>query len=169
MVAVMGNPSFAEHLAAESALPLLAIPTVSAIGLTLLELECMRGRAEGHNGPAPLHVFDNVLHLVVREIPEPREDDQQVSMVQDFEPWDIVSAFRVDGAISRINREQHGALEPVVTRQDFGQLGQRFLRTIFFIPADQHNVFAPTRALSALEDNAGSAGRNSGRQSSDRH
>ena len=82
----------------------------------------MRRRAHRYHRPPQLHVVDHMPHLFVRQVAEAGEDDHQVRRVQRFETWDIVAPVRVDRAILRIDREQHGTSESVAGSQDLGQL-----------------------------------------------
>ena len=63
VAAVVIDPGFAQHLPAEAAVPLLAVPTVSAIGRAGLQVEGVRRGAQPDDRPSGLHVVHDVLHL----------------------------------------------------------------------------------------------------------
>lgn len=57
----------------------------------------------------------------------------------------VVNPFPFDNAGRGFNGEVHGAVESVVRGQDFPQLAQGFLGTIFHVAGDQDHLFAPAR------------------------
>jgi hypothetical protein len=94
-----------------------------------------------------------VLHLLVGQVAEPREDHHQVGRRQGLQPWNIAH-IRVYRAVLWINCEQHGAFEAVMPGQNLAELRQRFLRAIFLVAADQHDVLALARPRAPLINDA---------------
>jgi hypothetical protein len=113
-----------------------------------LAVERVRGGAQPHHRLAGFEVRRDVLQLVVRQREEPREDDKQVRVLQRFETGHVVDG-RVDSAVFRVHREQHGAFEPVVLRQNLGELRDRFFGAVLLIAAEQHDVLALPDAVAA--------------------
>ena len=60
----------------------------------------------------------------------------------------IVPSFGIDG-------EQDGAFEAVMLGEDLAELRQRFLGAIFFVAADEDDVFALAGPFGAFVHNAG--------------
>ena len=73
----------------------------------------------------------------IGQIAEPREDDHQIGRLQRLKAGNVADV-RVDRAILRINREQHGAFEAMVLRQNLAQLGQGIFAAILFVACDEH-------------------------------
>ncbi len=153
VVAVMTDPRFAENLPAKTAVPLLGVPGISSVGRVRLQGECMRGRPQADDGPAGLHVFDNVLHLLIRQLSKAREDGHQIGGPQCFQAGNIVSLVGIDRAVFGIDGEEDRALESMMGRQDLGQLRQRFLGAVFLVAADEDHVLALSRSFPAVQDN----------------
>ena len=128
----------AQDHAAKALRPFLFRAFVTPIVNLVLSLEAAErvgGGAERNHRPSRFHVVDNVLHLNIRQIAESREQDHQVGRIQSFQSRDVVALVGIDGAVLRVDREQHSALEAMLLCQDFRQLRQGFLGTILFIAA----------------------------------
>ncbi len=69
--------------------------------------------------------------------------------------------------LSGIDGEEHAALEAVALREDARQGRQRFLRPVFVIAGDQHDVLAGARALDTLVDDQVRVGLGSQRAAED--
>jgi hypothetical protein len=107
------------------------------------------------DGPTGLNIVYEDLHLIVGKIAPPHEQHHQICFAERLETRDAPVIFRVDRPVGRVDRKQHGALEPVVNRQNFGKLRKCFLGVIFSVIAgNQHNVFAVSGAAFAFVCNA---------------
>src|SRR5579864_361570 len=89
MTAVMRYPGLAQHLAAEAAIPFLAVPGVALIILAGGQLETVRGGTHADDGSARFDVADDVLQLLVGQVEPAHEDDHQVGCIQGFEAGDV--------------------------------------------------------------------------------
>ena len=139
VAAVVADPGLAQHLPAEAAVPLLALPAVAGVGLAPLDVEGVRRRPQADDRPARLDVVDDVLHLVVGQVAEAGEEDHQVGRLERLQAGDVVATVGVDRPVL-VDREQHRALEAVMLREDLRQLRQRLLRAVLLVAADQHDV-----------------------------
>ena len=140
-------------LAAETAVPRLATPTVLGVRLARLDVERVCGRPETDDRPAGLNVPRDVLHLAVRQIAEAGEEHHQVRGLQRLEAGDVVALKRIDGSVAAIDGKQHRALEAVAAGQNLPQLRQRLLRAVLLIAADQHGVLPAAGAVESVVHN----------------
>ena len=120
--------------------------------------EGVGGRADADDRLARLDVFDDVPHLLVGQIAEPREDNHQVGRFEGLQAGNVVQVFGVDRAGGRIDGKQHGTLEPVPLGEDLAQLRQGFLGAILLVAGDQHDVLSLARPVVAVEDDPGILG-----------
>src|SRR5262249_40128615 len=146
------DPRLAEHLPAESlfVILLLVVPAVLGVGLARPQVEGVSRGAQADHRLARLDVIDDVLHLLVGQVAEAREDDHQVGGLQRLQAGDVLLVVRVDRAV-RIDGEQDGALETVMFGQDLGQLRQRLLGAVLLVAADQDDVLAFARPVAAFD------------------
>ena len=151
--AVVRDPRLAQDLPAEPARELVLVLPVEFQELRVgpLDLKRVRRGAEADDRAAAVQVVGDVLHLVVGKILEAQEDDEQVGRLQRLEPGDVRAAG-LDEAGLRIGREEHAALEAVVLRENPRQRRQRFLRAVFMIAGEKHDVLAVAGTLVALVD-----------------
>ena len=70
MFAVMADPSLAEDLSTEAAVPRLAPPRIVGELFPLFDVEGVRRRAEADDRLAGLDVVGDVLHLFVGQVAE---------------------------------------------------------------------------------------------------
>ena len=151
----MIDPGLAEHLAAEPAVPLLALPSPTAVR-PALGRKGVRGRAHADHRPAALDVFDDVPHLFVGQIAKSREQHQQIGRIERFQTRNVIRLIGIDRAVLRIDGEQHRTLEAVAPGENLTQLWQTFFGAILFVPADQHDVLTQSGSAVAGEHHAGS-------------
>ena len=128
------------------------MPVVFRVGAGLVAVifECVRARAQRDERLARVQIVREVLHLRVRQFPEPQAQHAQISRVQRGDAGHVRLIQRVDGAIGRIEGEHHRALEPVPHRQDLCQHRQPFLRPILLVPGEKNDVLALPRPGLAL-------------------
>ena len=137
----------------------LLVARVAGVRLAALEVEGVRRGAHADDRLARLDVIDDVLHLLVGQIAEAREDDHQVGRLERLQAGDVVVAGSGLIVPSLVDGEQHGALEAVMLGQDLGQLRQGLLGAIFLVAADQDDVLALAGAIAPLNTSQGSAAR----------
>ena len=89
-LAVVADPGFAQDLPAEAAVPVLVLPVVFGERLAVLDVEGVRRGAHADDRPARLDVIDDVLHLLVGQVAEAREDDHQVGRLERLQAGDVV-------------------------------------------------------------------------------
>jgi hypothetical protein len=99
-----------------------------------------------------------VLHLVVGEVAEAREDHEQVGGLQRLEPGDVVRLPGVDAPVLLVDGEEHRAVEPVVTREDLCELRQRLLGAVLLVAGDEDDALALAGAVLPLEHDPGIRG-----------
>ena len=120
----------------------------------------MRRRAQADDRPARLDIVGEVLHLLVGQIAESREEHHQVGRWQALpDPGILSSPVGVDRAVGRIDGEQHRTLEAMALGEDLGQLRQRLFGAVFLVAADQHDVLPFARPIAAVEDDPRLTGR----------
>ena len=127
MVSVVVDPSLTQHATTESPLRLAMLPMVILVGRLLAEIECMGRGPQADHRAARLHIVDDVLHLIVRQIAEPGGDNHQVGCVESLESGDVVVLVGVDLTAGGVDREQDRTFETVAVGQNLAELGQALL------------------------------------------
>ena len=115
----------------------------------------MCGGAHSDQGPTALRILYDLLHLVVRKIAPPDQQDHQIRLLQRFQAGNIVGHIGADRAIFGIYAEQHRAFKAVPSGQNLRQLRQRLLRTVLLIRRDQNDPFAFAGADAARDGKPG--------------
>ena len=82
MLAVVVDPGFAQHLAAEAPVPFLVLPAIAGEGVVLLGGKGVRRRAQPDHWPPRVDVVDDVSHLVVGQIAKARKQHEQVGRLR---------------------------------------------------------------------------------------
>src|SRR5205807_2124141 len=150
VLAVVIDPGFAQHLPAKAAAPRAVVPGEFRECLPCLDVECMRRGPHADNRPAGFQVIDDMLHLLVRQIAEAREDNHQVGRVERLQAGDVVANIWINRAVPGVNGEEDRALVAMMPGEDPGQLRQSFLGAIFLIAADEDNVLTFTGTIEAV-------------------
>jgi hypothetical protein len=88
-----------------------------------LPFQVSRG-AHADDGLARFDVVHDVLHLLVRQIAEAREDHHQIGGFERFQAGNVVILIRIDGSILPVDREKHGASEAMLLGENLAQLRQ---------------------------------------------
>ena len=65
-------------------------------------------------------------------------------------PGMLLLIFGIDRAVLGVDGEQDGTLEAMMLGEDFAELRQRFLGTVFLVAADKHDVLALAGAVDAV-------------------
>jgi hypothetical protein len=81
-----------------------------------------------------------MLHVFVRQFAKAREDHHEVSTFKRRKTRDIVVAIGIDGASYRIDGEEHGAFESMMSRQQLGEHTHTFFGPIVFFARDKDDV-----------------------------
>src|SRR6478672_7301632 len=156
----MVDPGFAEDLAAETLLVVLAAVVVGVFGVGLAgwNAEGVCCGADADDRLAGFEVTDDVLHLLVGQVAKASEDHHQVGRVERFEArnvadvginltdlcsakaWGLAAGGRKLAAI--FDGEQNGAFEAVMPGQDLGELRQGFFGAVLFVATDEDDVLA---------------------------
>lgn len=152
VAAVVRDPGFAEHLATESAVPLLAAETVPGVGFVFSEVERVRCRADADDRLAGVYVFDDILHLVVGQVAKAGENHHQVGGPKRLEAGDVVIDLGIDGSVFGIDGEENRALEAVVHGEDLGQRRHGFLGAILLVARNEDDVLAFAGTVVAVID-----------------
>ena len=143
--------------APEAALPLRVAPGVVGVGTLGVALvgEGVGGRADADHRAARLDVVDDVLHVLVGELPEPQEEDQHVRRVDGGQPRDVGLVVRVDDAGLWVLGEEHRAAETVTLRQDLRQHRQCLLGAVLLVTGNEDEVLAAALAFCCTFDQTG--------------
>ncbi len=171
VMTVVADPGLAEHLLAEAAGPLAAVPRV------LLELaravlgvgERVRAGAQRHHRHAAQVRVHEPPHRRVVPGAEAQLHHEQVGAVDRLGHAEAAGGRGIDAAILA-EGEQHRALGAVVRRQQAGQHRHPFLRAILLVAGHEHHVLAGERAgggLVGLEDELGSGQRSESEKARD--
>src|SRR5262249_16295278 len=121
---------------------LVRITQVSKLRVFFVGLERVRRRPNSNHRLPSLQIVLDDLQLIVRQIPPPREDNDQIRILDRFDTRNALPDVRLDDARLWINRKQHPAIKPMMLRQNLRQLRQRFLRPVLLIARDEDNLLA---------------------------
>ena len=100
----------------------------------------MSARAQCHDRFAREEIVGEMLHLIIRPSAKAQQHDAQIRRSQRLHARLVVLRVWFDLAI--LDGEKHGAFEPVMNRQNLGQLRHAFLGPILLIPGQEDDVLA---------------------------
>ena len=112
MRAVVVDPRLAQHLPAKAAVPLFVVMRELSVGSAAGE--GVRGRSQSDDRLAGIDVIDDVFHLVVGQVAEPRHDDHQVGIVERLGAGNVAGGVGRNCAVFGIDGKQHRAFEAVM-------------------------------------------------------
>ncbi|MBA7668414.1 hypothetical protein ES703_76524 [subsurface metagenome] len=122
---VVADPGLTQNLTPIPTCEFLVPETVLGVGtiFALLVIERMCRGSQCHDGPTGVGIIDNMLHLLIREFTETDKKHHQVGRLKSLQAGDVIKRFRIDLTGLFVDRKKHRTLEPVMFRQDFGQMG----------------------------------------------
>src|SRR5258706_536075 len=107
MIAMMAYPGFPQHLLSESSRPLFVLPIVHGIRALLVAAigESVCAGAQGDNWFAGFQIIHKVLHLRVRQFPESKRHDTQISRIKRLHSWNVCLRDRINDAFLGVDRK----------------------------------------------------------------
>src|SRR6478672_535517 len=96
---VVRYPRLAKNLPSKpTGIVVLVLPVeLPKLRVRTLDLKRVRRGPEPNDGPPEIEIVDDLLHLVVREILKPEEDNQEIGGLERLQPRDVRAA-RLDEA-----------------------------------------------------------------------
>ena len=151
VAAEVADPGLPEHLVPEAQLVAGHLAVVGELGERVVRrgAEGVRGRAQADDRAAAREVGLEVAQLLHRRRLEAQEHDREVRRRQRLHPGQV-RRRRIDLARGRVDREQDGALEAVVQREDARERRQGLLGTVLVVAGQEDDVLAPAEARRAL-------------------
>ena len=142
VAAVVPGPFFAQHLAAEAVLVVLAAETIGVFreGAVAGDLETVGGGAQADDGAGAVEIGNEVVHLLLGPVLETGENDHQVRFFHLFDAGYVVGS-RLDLSLG-VHAENDGAFEAVAFCQDPCQGGKGLFGAVLMIAGDEDEVLA---------------------------
>ena len=142
VASIMAGPFFTQNLTTESVLVLVASVTVGifCIGTVLGNFEPMGCGTQTNDGPGPVQIVDEMLHLTIRPILEAGENHHQVGLGK-FLYSGHVTGSRLNFALC-INPEDDRTLEAMTLGENPGESRKSFFRPVFVIACNEDNALA---------------------------
>ena len=149
---VMACPFLTQHLTAKavlvfcSAIAVVIFRIGTVLGYLVKPVGCC---AQAHDGPSPVQIIHEVLHLILRPVLEAGEHHHEVGLGEFFDPRYVIGSW-LNFAFC-VNPKYHGTLKAMVFREDSGKGRQGLLRPVFVIACDEDEVLAfPEATLSIV-------------------